>query len=60
NDLTGTLAGGGVLQVTLDGRVQLGNQGDTLVLVDPKGVSIDQVTYKADRVHPGHTICFGR
>ncbi|NUT12370.1 MAG: hypothetical protein HOQ38_18045, partial [Nonomuraea sp.] len=54
------LAGGGVLQVTLDGRVQLGNQGDTLVLVDPKGVSIDQVTYKADRVHPGHTICFGR
>lgn len=60
NSLTGTLAAGGVTQVTASGALQLGNQGDTLVLVDPSGASIDQVTYKADRVRPGRTICFGR
>jgi endonuclease YncB( thermonuclease family) len=60
NNLTGTLAGGGVVQVTASGALQLGNQGDTVVLVDPSGASIDQVTYKADRVRPGRTICFGR
>jgi endonuclease YncB( thermonuclease family) len=60
NDLSGTVAGGGVVQVTASGAVQLGNQGDTIVLVDPSGGSIDQVTYKADRVRPGRTICFGR
>jgi endonuclease YncB( thermonuclease family) len=59
-DLTGVLAGGAVLQVTAQGALQLGNQGDTVVLVDPGGGSIDQVTYKADRVRPGRTICFGR
>jgi Lamin Tail Domain len=56
NDLSGTVAGGGVVQVTASGALQLGNQGDTLVLVDPSGSSIDQVTYKADRVRPGRTI----
>jgi phosphatidylserine decarboxylase len=58
--LSGQLAGGGVVQVTASGALQLGNQGDTLVLVDPSGASIDQVTYKADRVRAGRTICFGR
>jgi hypothetical protein len=58
--LNGQLAGGGVVQVTAQGALQLGNQGDTLVLVDPSGASIDQVTYKADRVRSGRTICFGR
>jgi hypothetical protein len=60
NNLTGALAAGGVVQVTASGALQLGNQGDTLVLVDPSGSTIDQVTYKADRVRPGRTICFGR
>jgi hypothetical protein len=55
--LSGPLAGGGVVQVTAQGALQLGNQGDTLVLVDPSGASIDQVTYKADRVRAGRTIC---
>ena len=41
------------MQVTAQGALQLGNQGDTLVLVDPSGASIDQVTYKADRVRSG-------
>ena len=58
--LSGQLAGGGVVQVPAQGALQLGNQGDTLVLVDPRGASIDQVTYKADRVRSGRTICFGR
>jgi hypothetical protein len=59
-DLTGTIAAGGVVQVTAEGALQLGNQGDTIVLVDGGGGFIDQVTYKADRVRPGRTICFGR
>jgi hypothetical protein len=59
-ELSGPITGGGVVQVTASGALQLGNQGDTLVLVDPSGASIDQVTYKADRVRPGRTICFGR
>ncbi|RSN12585.1 hypothetical protein DMB42_10290 [Nonomuraea sp. WAC 01424] len=59
-ELTGSLAAGGVLQVVPGGRLQLGNQGDTILLVNAKGVTIDQVTYKPDHVHPGRTICFGR
>jgi phosphatidylserine decarboxylase len=58
--LGGQLPGGGVVQVTAEGGLQLGNQGDTIVLVNPNGSSIDQVTYKADRVRSGRTICFGR
>jgi hypothetical protein len=59
-NLSGTIAGGGVVQVTAEGALQLGNQGDTVVLVDPGGSTIDQVAYKADRVRPGRTISFGR
>jgi endonuclease YncB( thermonuclease family) len=59
-NLSGTVAGGGVVQVTAAGALQLGNQGDTLVLVDGSGGSIDQVTYKANQVRSGRTICFGR
>ena len=59
-DLAGPIAGGAVLQVTTGGAVQLGNQGDTIVLIDSGGGSIDQVTYKADEVREGQTICFGR
>jgi Lamin Tail Domain len=58
--LGGQLTGGGVVQVTAQGALQLGNQGDTIILVDPSGASIDQATYKADRVRAGRTICFGR
>jgi endonuclease YncB( thermonuclease family) len=58
--LGGTLDGGGVRQVHLGSGLQLGNKGDTVVLVDPKGATVDQVTYKAERVRPGRTICFGR
>ncbi len=59
-NLSGTLAGGAVMQVAAAGAVQLSNRGDALVLVDDAGTSIDQVSYKADKVRAGRTICFGR
>jgi Lamin Tail Domain len=59
-ELSGAITGGGVVQVTAAGALQLGNQGDTVVLVDPSGAWIDQVTYKANQVRAGRTICFGR
>jgi hypothetical protein len=58
--LAGTLAGGGSLQIQLDASLRLGNKGDTLVLVDNRGDTIDQVTYEGRDVQPGLTICFGR
>ncbi|GAA4987754.1 endonuclease YncB(thermonuclease family) [Nonomuraea thailandensis] len=58
--LTGAIEGGAALRVTLDPAVQLGNQGDTIILVDGEGATIDQVTYKVDQVKAGRTICFGR
>ncbi|UBU15925.1 lamin tail domain-containing protein [Nonomuraea gerenzanensis] len=58
--LTGGIDGGAALRVTLDSAVQLGNQGDTIILVDGEGATIDQVTYKVDQVQAGRTICFGR
>jgi hypothetical protein len=33
-NLSGPIASGGVVQVTASGALQLGNQGDTLVLVN--------------------------
>ncbi len=59
-NLTGTLAGGAVTQVTVGAAVQLGNRGDTLLLADPTGTPIDQVTYNANQVKQGRTIVFGR
>ncbi|MEV0614074.1 lamin tail domain-containing protein [Nonomuraea sp. NPDC050404] len=58
--LAGSIDGGAALRVTLTGAVQLGNTGDTVVLVDPGGISIDRVLYKQDQVKAGRTICFGR
>jgi hypothetical protein len=58
-DLTGTVAGGRGRAGHSDGALQLGNQGDTVVLVDPSGGSIDQVICKAE-VRAGRTTCFGR
>jgi hypothetical protein len=60
NNLTGTLAGGAVLQVRLDAGLQLANKGDALVLIDATGGTVDQVTYEGREVRPGRTICFGR
>ncbi|SEF77060.1 Lamin Tail Domain [Nonomuraea solani] len=58
--LSGSVEGGTTLRVTLGGALQLGNRGDTIILADRQGASIDRVTYPADRVKAGRTICFGR
>ena len=60
HDLTGSLPGGSVTQVTTRGALALGNRGDTIVLVAPDGVTVDQASYTASTVRPGRTICFGR
>lgn len=58
--LDGSITAGGVVQLRLDGAVQLGNRGDSLVLLNPEGTPIDQVSYKAEQVRTGRTIFFGR
>jgi len=58
--LTGAVAGGATLQVTAGRSIPLGNRGDSLLLVDTAGATIDQVAYTADQVRPGRTIAFGR
>lgn len=58
--MSGTLDAGAVLQVPVNGGIHLGHQGDDVVLVDPSGASIDQVTYTPDDIQTGRTICFGR
>ena len=47
-------------QVTLGGGLALGNKGDTLILSDADGATIDTVTYTVGHVHPGRSVCFGR
>lgn len=58
--LGGELAAGGVLQVAAGRSTPLGNKGDSLLLVDAQGVTIDQVAYTAEQVRSGRTIAFGR
>jgi len=58
--LTGALAGGAATQITLGGGLALGNKGDTLILSDSDGATIDTVTYTSGHVRPGRTICIGR
>ena len=58
--LGGTLGAGAVQQVRLGSGVQLGNGGDTVLLLEAAGGTVDQVTYTSDKVRPGRTICFGR
>jgi hypothetical protein len=58
--LDGTLAAGATLLVKTSPGLQLGNKGGTIVLVDASGTTIDMVSYGADAVRPGRTVCFGR
>lgn len=57
--LTGVLASGETVRVALTGSVQLSNTRDTITILDPQGVLIDQVSYEA-RLLPneGHTMVF--
>ncbi|WP_061300521.1 hypothetical protein [Herbidospora cretacea] len=38
----------------------LGDDGDTITLVDPEDAVVETVTYKAGKVRNGRTIAFGR
>jgi len=55
--LGGGLDPGAALRVRLN-AVQLGNRGDTLMLIDPDGKVVDKVAYQADEVRPGRTVAF--
>ncbi|WP_459803647.1 lamin tail domain-containing protein [Herbidospora sp. RD11066] len=55
--LTGAIEAGTVKVVTVS---WLDNDGDSIMIVDPKGVVIDTVTYRSDQVKNGRTIAFGR
>jgi len=57
--LSGAVAAGAALSVPA-GSVQLGNTGDTLSIIDKQGRVVDQVSYQANQVRAGRTICFGR
>jgi len=59
-NLTGTIAGGAAQLVAVGTTIPLGNKGDSLVLVDANGRTVDQVAYKEEEARPGRTICFGR
>jgi hypothetical protein len=59
-NLSGSIAGGAVQQVTAGAAVQLGNRGDSLILLDAGGATVDRVAYTTAQVRPGRTICFGR
>jgi hypothetical protein len=54
------IAGGAIRQETVATELQLGNQGDTLILIDANNTTIDQVSYLANQAQSGRTICFGR
>ena len=58
--LSGELAAGATVRITLQPAVQLGNRGDTIRLTDHQGSTVDQVTYTAGQVRAGRTIALGR
>jgi len=59
-NLSGKIPGGAVVQITVEGGLRLGNEGDSIILIDARSRTIGQVTYKAHEVRPGRTITFGR
>lgn len=59
--LDGRLDSGDCLRVTLGNRVQLGNSGDDILLIDPSGQVADSVTYDRDAARDqGRTLLFDR
>lgn len=57
--LTGTLPAGGTVVVALSPKVQLGNQGGLITLLNEKGLKVDGVSYTKDQVaREGWTIVF--
>ena len=58
--LRGVLPAGDTMRVMLDTKIRLSNQGDTIQLVAPGQVVIDQVSYTANQAAEGRSIAFGR
>jgi hypothetical protein len=60
HQLNGTIAAGAVRQETVAVSLQLGNRGDTLILIDATHTTVDQVSYTESQAQSGRSICFGR
>jgi hypothetical protein len=58
--LSGVLAAGDALRITLTRSVRLGNQGDTIRVVAASGAVIDDVSYTAAQAVEGRSVVFGR
>ncbi|MGB0127686.1 MAG: lamin tail domain-containing protein, partial [Rhodocyclaceae bacterium] len=58
--LSGVLAAGDAVRITLTRAVLLGNKGDTIRLVAPSGTVIDEVTYTAVQAVEGRSVVFAR
>jgi hypothetical protein len=58
--LSGVLAAGDAVRITLTRAVLLGNKGDTIRLVAPSGTVIDEVTYTAAQAVEGRSVVFAR
>lgn len=58
--LSGVLAAGDALRITLTRSVRLGNQGDTIRMVAASGAVIDDVSYAAAQAVEGRSVVFGR
>jgi hypothetical protein len=58
--LTGVVGAGRAHEVPLGGAVRLGNDGDSILLVDATGGTVDRVSYTGKQAQSGRTICFGR
>jgi hypothetical protein len=56
--LTGILPKGEALPITLDPKIKLSNRGGTLVLLNPQGEHVHEVTYKAKDVKEGAELTF--
>jgi len=58
--LSGTIAGGEAIRVTVEAPMQLSNKGGIITVLDERGVKVHGVSYSAAAVRtPGQTIIFG-
>jgi hypothetical protein len=58
--LHGVVAGGETVRIRLDASVRLSNRGDTLRLVSPDNVALDEVSYTRSQAASGQSLAFGR
>ncbi len=58
--LHGVLTGGDSIRITLDANVRLSNNGDTIRLVSPGNVIVDEVSYTRNQAASGRSVAFGR